>query len=126
MNWLSHGDKTLLGLRKIAAPYGSGKAAPSFFFRPLRKVKMDVISYGKISSDFITAIDGIIPIIFCHGLGSNRTMHSGTCKDFASHGYIVFVQDYHDDTSSYIEDQDGVGKFYDNTKEAYDFDYRRE
>lgn len=49
----------------------------------------------------------LIPVIFSHGLSSNRTMHSGTCRDLASHGYIVFALDHMDLTSSYYETPDG-------------------
>lgn len=68
----------------------------------------------------------LIPLIFSHGLSSNRTMHSGTCKDFASHGYIVFVMDHKDGSSSYTEEAEGhKGLYYDNTIQLYDLDSRR-
>ena len=100
--WLRNGDKTLLGIRKAAAPYGSDNVPAEFLFRQLRNVKMDIVYNGTISNDFDREKKGLNPIVFCHGLCSNRTMHSGTCKDFASHGFIVFMQDYHDKTSSYV------------------------
>lgn len=53
-------------------------------------------------------------------------MHSGTAKDLASHGYMVFIMDHRDKTSSYVEDKDGNGQYYDNSHLAYDYDYRRE
>jgi alpha-beta hydrolase superfamily lysophospholipase len=53
-------------------------------------------------------------------------MHTGTAKDFASHGYIVFIMDHRDTTSSYIQEKDGTGQYYDNSHMAYDYDIRRE
>ena len=53
-------------------------------------------------------------------------MHSGTAKDFASHGYIVFTMDHRDGTSSFVENKDGFGgQFFDNSRLAYDLDFRR-
>jgi predicted dienelactone hydrolase len=66
----------------------------------------------------------LIPVIFSHGLSSNRTMHSGTCRDMASFGYIVFALDHMDLTSSYFETADGKGVYYCNKKEAHDLEYR--
>ena len=67
----------------------------------------------------------LIPIIYCHGLGSNRIMHSGSCRDLASHGYIVFILDHKDGTSLYYEDESGKGYLYENKKPAYDLEYRK-
>lgn len=58
----------------------------------------------------------MVPIVYSHGSSSNRTMHSGTCKDFASHGYIVFAIDHHDGTCSYYQKQDGTKVHYINSK----------
>jgi predicted dienelactone hydrolase len=81
----------------------------------LGNVDMDVVWKGDLSKNYTKDGSHLIPIVYCHGLGSNRTMHSGSCRDFASHGYIVFVIDFSDKTSSYIESADGKGTFYDNS-----------
>ncbi|TNV73388.1 hypothetical protein FGO68_gene15043 [Halteria grandinella] len=62
----------------------------------------------------------LIPLIFSHGLSSNRTMHSGLCRDLASHGYLVFAPDHMDRTSSYYETEDGQGYYYCNKRTAHD------
>jgi len=67
----------------------------------------------------------LTPVIFSHGLSSNRTMHSGTCRDLASHGYIVFAPDHMDLTSSYYETADGQGFYYCNKRDSHDLEYRR-
>lgn len=68
----------------------------------------------------------LIPVIYCHGLSSNRSMHSGTCRDLASHGYIVFVIDHEDGTSSYTVSEDGKKEQnYNNAMICYDHDGRR-
>jgi predicted dienelactone hydrolase len=95
----------LLGIAKAGVEYGKEDAhIPLVLFRHIRKVVMDVVYYGDLSKNFVKNMSykPLIPIIFCHGLGSNRTMHSVTCRDYASHGYIVFSLDYNDGTSSYI------------------------
>ena len=74
---------------------------------------MNTVTQGEIHKDFEG--EKLIPIIFSHGLASNRGMHSGTCKDFASHGYIVFIMDHKDTTSSYWESKSGhESMYYDN------------
>lgn len=111
MKWLRYGDETILGLAKSAMPYGSKDHKPLFFFRPLRNVMLDCIANEDMSKDFTTqgcdATRGhpkkkLIPLIFCHGISSNRTMHSGLCKDMASHGYIVFALDHEDESCTYV------------------------
>jgi pimeloyl-ACP methyl ester carboxylesterase len=67
----------------------------------------------------------LIPVIFSHGLSSNRTMHSGLCRDLASHGYIVFAPDHMDQTSSYYETADGEGHYYCNKRDSHDMEYRK-
>lgn len=65
-------------------------------------------------------------MVYCHGLCSNRTMHSGTAKDLASHGFIVFMLDHKDGTSSYVYDKDGSNpRMYNNSAIAYDFEIRK-
>ena len=66
----------------------------------------------------------LIPVLFSHGLSSNRTMHSGICRDLASHGYIVFALDHMDRTSSYYETEDGQGHYYSNKVQAHDLEHR--
>lgn len=76
----------------------------------LLDVCMDVVNKGKLHNLFSENIGTtLIPIVFSHGVTSNRTMSSGTCRDLASHGYIVFAIDHHDGTCSYYENDKGEG-----------------
>ena len=59
-----------------------------------------------------------------HGLSGNRNWNSGTCRDLASHGYIVFAIDHRDETSNYVESKDGIGMYYNNSKSSHDMEYR--
>lgn len=86
---------------------------------------MNTVFGGTIAEKFRDQSAPLIPIIYCHGLSSNRTMHSGTCKDLASHGYIVFILDHHDDTSSFTVRNNGEEVYYNNKYLAYDYEYRR-
>ena len=80
---------------------------------------MNTVFNGELADDFLSK--PLIPVIYCHGLCSNRTMHSGTAKDLASHGFIVFMLDHRDGTSSYVYNKDGSDPmFYDNSFLAYD------
>ena len=54
-------------------------------------------------------------------MGMSRTMHSVICRDFASHGYIVFTIDHKDRSTLYTESADGkTCSYYDNSKKALD------
>jgi dienelactone hydrolase len=97
---------------------------------------MDTVFDGEIAPEFESGSKALIPIIFCHGISSNRTMQSGTCRDFASHGYIVFMLDHRDGTASFYERAKEElmnpefgspgGSYYDNSKVLYDFEHRRD
>jgi cephalosporin-C deacetylase-like acetyl esterase len=76
---------------------------------------MNVIQNGEISHDFLKIDKTLIPLVFCHGHGANRTLCSQQMKEFASHGYIVFALDYHDGSSSYVEMPDGINMYFDDT-----------
>ena len=127
-DWLRHGDKTLLGIAKAGGGHaygGKGKHVSLNAMRPLRKIKMDTLNDGSISKDFTSSDPALskklIPVIFCHGLSSNRGMHSGTCRDFASHGYIVFIMDHKDESSSYTQSENGPeGMYYNNDNILHD------
>ncbi|CDW85051.1 platelet-activating factor acetylhydrolase [Stylonychia lemnae] len=123
VSWLRDGDKTLLGIAKASGSYGSDKHVSIQVFRHLRKVMMNVVQNGEIDVDFYNK--PIIPLVYCHGLSSNRTMHSGTCKDLASSGYMVFILDHKDGTSSYTYDKDGKENYYHSRDLAYDYELRR-
>ena len=88
---------------------------------------MEVVEGAQMHKDFTgSSQKKLIPIIYSHGLSSNRTMHSGTCRDLASHGYIVFVMDHQDGTSSYTCSKDGKNEmYYNNTHKLYDTEVRK-
>jgi predicted dienelactone hydrolase len=66
----------------------------------------------------------LVPIVFSHGLSSNRTMHSVVCRDLASQGFIVFAPDHMDLSSSYYETPDREGYWYSNKHDSHDLAYR--
>lgn len=124
--WLRNGDKTLLGIAKAAGGYaygGKGKHISLKSMRPFKFVSTNTLNYGTPAKDIGNKL---VPVIYCHGLSSNRGMHSGTVRDFASHGYIVFVLDHRDESCSYVESRDGKnGMYYNNDHQCYVMDYRR-
>jgi Platelet-activating factor acetylhydrolase, isoform II len=127
--WARHGEETLQGLARASGRQsygGKGEMESIAVMRHLRKVYMDTVYEGDIAEDFKNGRK-LIPIIFCHGISSNRTMQSGTCRDFASHGYIVFTFDHKDGTSSFLRSKCGTKtSYYDNTKKLYDYAHRRD
>jgi len=60
-------------------------------------------------------------------MAANRTMNSGTCRDLASFGYIVFAVDHQDLSCSFFKTPDGKGIYYcnSNIREAFDLQYRQ-
>ena len=119
MSQQRYGNKTLKGLALASVPYGREDHLPMFFFRYLKGIKMDTWENGDISKDF-TKYNVLTPVIFSHGMSGNRNWNSGTCRDLASHGFIVFSIDHRDRTSNYVETIDGVGMYYDNLKQSHD------
>jgi platelet-activating factor acetylhydrolase len=68
-----------------------------------------------IANTFKNGEKQLVPIIFSHGLTSNRCMHSVMGIELASFGHIVFIIDHLDGTGSYSIDQKGnVHKFNTN------------
>ena len=107
--WLRNGDKTMKALAKSLAPNGQVEGHPPLWvLRYLKDVVMDTVFNGKIDEDFKQK--PLIPLIYLHGVCSNRTMHSGACRDLASHGYIVFSIDHKDGSSTFVNDRDGTNE----------------
>ncbi len=52
-------------------------------------------------------------------------IQSGSCRDLASHGYLVFSMDHRDESSNFTVTKDGQELYYSNAKTAYDLEYRR-
>jgi hypothetical protein len=128
--WLRHGEKTLLGIARASGgnAYGNkdNKHTPLWIMRSFLSIRMETAEEGELPDEFAKGHKKLIPIIYCHGLSSNRSMHSGTCRDLASHGYIVFIMDHEDGTSSYTVSEDGKKEQnYDNSMICYDHDGRR-
>jgi len=117
VSWLRAGRKTLKGIANASLPYGSTDEPNLAKFKLLERVQMDVVWEGT------PAVESAVPIIYSHGISSNRTMHSGTARDFASHGYVVFIMDHKDRTSSYVRDGE-QDIFYDPMHKAEDFEFR--
>lgn len=77
---------------------------------------MDTVQDGDLANDFMTADESkrknLIPVIYSHGLTSCRTFQSGSCRDLASNGYIVFSIDHHDGTCNYSRLKNGDEKYW--------------
>lgn len=97
---------------------------PYWSIRFFKTIVMDTLTNGSLSRDFYDK--PLIPIVCSHSLSANRTMHSGIYRDFASHGYIVFVLDHRDESCSYVESRDGKEAiFYNNYHVLHDMEFRK-
>lgn len=52
-------------------------------------------------------------------------MQSGSCRDLASHGYIVFIMDFGDNSCYYTEDADQNPQYFDTMHLPEDFLVRK-
>ena len=63
-------------------------------------------------------------MIFCHGLTCNRSSYSGMCREFASHGYIVFSLDHFDGSCHYTVKRSGQEKYWSSLHDPKDKEIR--
>jgi len=141
-HWLRYGNSSLTGLAKATADIGSDKHLPPWFYQYLKKIKMNTVQNGTLAADFWKGSDSpitesllkhsaesypkkLIPIVFLHGLAGSRTTQSGSCRDLASHGYIVFSIDHHDGTAYYSKTKEGSERFWPLEQDLLDLDYRQ-
>ena len=64
-------------------------------------------------------------MIFSHGVASGNHCFWGVHKEFASHGYIVFVPDHLDGSANYTELPDGTPKPFNSKGIPHDLEERR-
>ena len=57
---------------------------------------------------FLKGTEKLIPIVFSHGVVSNRNYYTWAGQEFASCGYIFFVLDHFDGSCVYTELKDGT------------------
>lgn len=75
--------------------------AEDFSYDPVRH---DVIHEMAVAGGLKT----LTPMIFVHGFGGNNVSNVGLCREFASHGHVVFSIDTHDGTCEYTEKENGT------------------
>lgn len=139
--WLRYGKKSLKGVSIASADIGAKKHPPTCLFNYMKRVKMYTAQNGKLSKDFegsetsitLDSIDSyqaltnkkLIPVILCHGLSGSRTSQSGSCRDMASHGYLVFSLDHHDGSAYYSQKEDGQEIFWSLDQDLLDIELRK-
>jgi len=62
----------------------------------------------------------ITPVFLLHGLTGTRTTQSGSCRDFASFGHIVFTMSHHDGTANYSVLKNGEEKYWSSDHDVTD------
>jgi platelet-activating factor acetylhydrolase len=126
--WLPHGKKSLEGLGNSGRRYeeASGIKRPYYFVKSLLSVKMISFENPSISPVFTKESKPLIPILFSHGNGSNRTMNSCFLSEFASYGYLVISPDHTDGTCSHTVTARGENLFYDKWQELYDLPLKKQ
>lgn len=65
-------------------------------------------------------------MIYCHGLTCNRVNQSVSCRDFASHGFIVFSLDHFDGTCNYARKKNGDEKYWSSKHDVLDRQLRKD
>lgn len=77
-------------------------------FLPMLRVKLNCCLEVPVTQE----VEALKPIIYSHGWSANRTQQSGTCRDFASQGFIVFSIDFRDGTCSDWIDDEGIQRSF--------------
>jgi predicted dienelactone hydrolase len=78
-------------------------------------VKTGTIINAPLAREFLNGEKELIPIVFSHGLSAHRTTYTALCRDYASHGYIVFALNHGDNSCSFFLDKNGRPYYYDNS-----------
>ena len=68
-------------------------------FKYLEQCYLNTVTDGALSPDFKE--QPLVPIVYVHGLTCTGTSQAGSCRDFASHGYIVFAVTHFDGSAYY-------------------------
>lgn len=71
---------------------------------------------APLSGDFMDGKTKLIPVIFSHGLIANRNYYQVMGQEFASNGYIVFIPDHLDGSTSYTLLKDGTKQMFDTSQ----------
>ena len=141
--WLRYDKKSLKGVSIAVADIGARRHPPTCLFNYMKRIKMFTAQNGSLSKDFqgsdaSVSLDHdssssfqaltnkkLIPVILCHGLSGSRTSQSGSCRDMASHGYIVFSLDHHDGSAYYSQKEDGQELFWSLDQDLQDIELRK-
>lgn len=106
--WLDHPDEWIDGLNDARTYYSRLKQKPSsFMFTHWKKIRVNAKESVPLAHAFQSGEKKLAPLIFSHGLTSNRCMHNVAGIEMASFGHIVFVIDHLDGSGSYTVDQKG-------------------
>jgi len=108
--WLVDGSESREGVAKATANWGTEDNAHPWMFKYLEGATLNVVSEGPIAKDFEKR--ALVPIVYVHGLTCTGLSQSGSCRDFASHGYIVFALDHFDGTCYYSKKKSGEVKLW--------------
>ena len=124
--WMRYGYNTRLGGARATAPWGSETHSHPFIWKFVQNARMLTAQDGPLAKVFWTENEAerkpLIPMTYSHGLTSCRTFQSGSCRDLASHGYIVFSIDHHDGTCNYSRLKSGDEKYWSSLLNPDDWD----
>jgi len=119
--WLRHGFKGRLGITKATATWGSADYPTPWIYQYLDDVVMDCVENGTLAKVFTGETPRkLIPVIYLHGLTCSRTSQSVSCRDLASHGFIVFSIDHFDGTCNFARLKSGEEKYWSSLHDPYD------
>ena len=121
-----HGYASRLGVVRATSTWDTEDHKNPWFYKYLDDVKMDTVQDGKLAKVFDSGELKPIPLIFCHGLAGSRTTYSGSCRDLASHGYIVLTLSHFDGTANYSKKKNGEEKYWTSHHPHQDIEFRRD
>ena len=75
-----------------------------FFYRDIRYYRLRAIDDERIHEDFLKGKKKLTPVIFSHGLRSNRAGYVSIASYLASYGCIVYCMTHSDMSAMYYQD----------------------
>ena len=100
VKFMPNGDTQLKAMTDILLWKGSSPIVHPFI-KPLSKVTIPVVRDAPLASEFRDGTKQLQPLIFSHGLTSQKMNYSGLCREFASYGFLVIALNHNDRSCEY-------------------------
>ena len=88
----------------------------TYFSQSTKVIKTLAIKDAKLAQEYAKDKKPLTPLVWSHGLIGNSNAYNIIGMEFASNGYIVFIPDHLDGSTSYTELKDGTPKSFDTSQ----------